>query len=830
MIIFKVNGQEHRLASDAKTPLLWALRDELRLKGTKYGCGIGVCGICTVLLDGDPVRACVMPLADVAGRKVTTIEGLAADPEHALLRAWRAEQVPQCGYCQPGAIMAAAALLARTSSPSDAEVAATVGGVLCRCGTYRRMRKAIDRAVRPADRLVPGDCHRFAESPGAAMFQPNPWVRIAADGTVTIIIDRAEMGQGVNTALAMLVAEELEVDLAQIRTEFAPADPAYANPEFGEQVTGGSTSVRSAWLPLRRAGAQAREMLIAAAAAIWQVDPSECRAEHGAVLHLRTERRLTFGELAAGAATQAVPEAPELKEPTAFRLIGKPVTRIELKSHLAGKTVFGSDIDLPNMLVAMVLRCPVIGGTVANFDDRGAKRVDGVVAVFKMGAGVAVVAKDTWAALSGRAALKVRWKGGPNADLNSDKIRRRLATAARRKGRVVRDEGNVDAAFRRAKIVIEASYETPFQAHACLEPMNCTAFVRGGQCDVWAPTQAQTSAQEIAAWACGLPRESVYVHTTFIGGGFGRRLDQDFVEEAVRIAKHVGKPVHVFWTRDDDMHHDHYRPAHRVALRAALLGNDKPIAWFQRVAGPSLALDGVDLPYAIPNIREEQVTVDLAVPTGPWRSVGSSQNAFVIECFIDELAHAAGTDSFIFRRDLLSGAPRHRQVLELAVENAGWGKPLSDGHYQGLAVYHSFGSWVAQVAEVSVSGSGNVQVHRVVCAIDCGLVINPDTVAAQMEGAIAFGLSAALKSEITLESGCIAQSNFRDYPLITMAEMPQVDVYIVPSDNAPGGVGEPGVPPIAPAVANAVFAATGKRMRHLPIRPADLLRGRRNET
>ena len=681
----------------------------------------------------------------------------------------------------------------------------------------------MDHVIRAVDRRSPAEHRRSAaQAKATPVFQPNPWVRIAEDGAVTIVIDRSEMGQGVATSLAMLVAEELEVDLAQVGIEFAPADPAYANPQLGEQMTGGSTSVRSSWLPLRQAGAEAREMLIAAAAAAWQVDPSECRAEHGAVLHLRSERRLGYGALAAKAATQHRPEKLVLKERRAFSLVGRPVTRIELEGHVTGRTVFGMDITVPGMLTACVLRCPVLGGKPAHFDDRRARKVDGVVAVLKIETGIAVVAKDAWSALAGRDAVEVEWEEGKNTTLGTDKIRRRLATAARRKGRIVRDDGDVDAGFRRAATTIEADYETPFLAHACMEPMNCTAHLRDGRCDVWVPTQAQGSAQEIAAWAAGLPREAVRVHTTFLGGGFGRRLEQDVVEEAVRIAKHVKKPVQVFWTREDDMRHDHYRPAHHARLRAALDTHGRPLAWFMRIAGPPLALDGVDVPYAFPSIREEHVTVELGVPCGPWRSVGSSQNAFVIESFVDELAHVAGADPFVFRRDLLSAVPRQKAVLELAAEKAGWGDPPVKGRYQGIAVYHCFGSWVAQVAEISVNANGDITVHRVICAIDCGIAVNPDTITAQIEGAVVFGLTATLKGEITLENGSVVQGNFRDYPLITLAETPEIQVHILESDEPPGGVGEPGVPPVAPAVANAVFAATGTRLRHLPLRAIDL--------
>jgi isoquinoline 1-oxidoreductase beta subunit len=419
-----------------------------------------------------------------------------------------------------------------------------------------------------------------------------------------------------------------------------------------------------------------------------------------------------------------------------------------------------------------------------------------------------------------REALEVTWDEGPQAAVGSAEISQRFTRASARNGQIERDDGDVDAALGKAATVIEAVYETPYLAHATMEPMNCTARVNADGCDVWAPTQAQTEAQRAAA-ETGIPRERARIHTTLLGGGFGRRLDPDFVDEAVRVAKVVGRPVQVLWTRDDDMRHDHYRPANLTRLRAVLDARGAPLAWFQRIVGPPLALDGVDLPYAIPNIREEHVMVDPGIPTGPWRSVGASQNAFVIESFIDELAHAAASDPFTFRQKLLRKAPRYRAVLELAAQKAGWTTPLPEGRHRGIAVYHSFGSYVAQVAEVSINAAGGTSVHRVVCAIDCGIAVNPDLIAAQMEGAIAFGLSTALKGEITIERGRVVQANFKDYPILTLPEMPQVEVHIVPRQDEPGGVGEPGVPPIAPAVANAVFAATGRRVRHLPLRPPE---------
>lgn len=844
VIALKVNGTVYRVPAEPDVPLLWVLRDALGLKGTKYGCGVGICGICTVLVDGQPAHACMLAASDVENRKIVTIEGL-AQARHPLLDAWIAEQVPQCGYCQPGQIVTAAALLSDHPRPTRKQIDEAMSGVLCRCGTYQRIRLAIHRAARAGDRKAHDrGQNQPAERPAAASrvrvvrhfmpdaadtggepmkldaqgrFAPNPWVRIAADGTVTLIVDRSEMGQGVVTSLAMLVAEELEVAPEQIRTEFAPADPAYSNPRLGEQVTGGSTSVRAGWQPLRRAGATAREMLIAAAASVWGVACDECRAANGHVMHLSSGRLLGYGALAETAATLPLPAHIALKSAAEFRLLGKPIPRIEIPDMVAGRTQYGLDSAPADSLFAVVLRSPVFGGRAAHFAADRALAVQGVRHVLPIESGIAVVADSFHAACKGREALQVTWDEGSKAGVNSAAIRQQFLRAAKRPGDTASSKGDANAVLAQTATVIEGVYETPYLAHATLEPMNCAAQVRQDGCDVWVPTQAQQGAQETAARASGLPKHAVRIHTTYLGGGFGRRLEQDFVAEAVHVARAIGAPVQVVWTRDDDLQHDFYRPANYTLMRAALR-RGKPIAWWQRIVGPGLALDGADVPYAIANIHEEHVKSDPGVPTGAWRAVGASQNAFAIECFIDELAYVANKDPFEFRRTLLAKQPRHKAVLELAAAQAGWGRPLRGARGMGIATYHAFASWVAQVAEVSVAKDGCVRVHRVVCAIDCGMTVNPDTVAAQMEGAVAFGLSAALHEAITIEHGRVAQKNFEDYPLLRLREMPEVEVHIMPSAEPPGGVGEPGVPPVAPAVANAIFAATGQRLRALPLR------------
>jgi isoquinoline 1-oxidoreductase beta subunit len=667
-----------------------------------------------------------------------------------------------------------------------------------------------------------------------AGFHPNAWLSIALDGTVTVMVGSSEMGQGVMTAIPMLVAEELEADWSKIRARPAPADPAYTNPLIGQQLTGGSTTVRAFWTPVREAGAAARELLISAAAQTWGVKTNRCRAENGAVLHLDSDRRLTYGALADKAATLPVPATVFLKDPKEFRLLGKPMARLDTPSKVNGSAQFGQDVRLAGMLVATVARCPVFGGKLVSFDASATLSVPGVRHVVRIDAGVAVVADGFWAAKQGREQLKMKWDEGVHAQLNSASIRQRFKAAASKEGVIARNEGDAVKALQGAVKKLEAEYEVPYLAHACMEPMNCTAHVRKDGCDIWVPTQAQTGVQNTAARITGLPLTSIQVHTTLLGGGFGRRSEQDFVAEAVQVSKAVAAPVQVMWTREDDTRHDYYRPATYNRLSASLGKDGLPNAWTHHIVGPSIMTrvfpgrvkNGIDptsvegaanLPYAIPNLRVTYTQDDPGVPVGFWRSVGSSQNAFVTECFLDELAARARIDPYQYRRKLLTGLARPLGVLDLAAEKSGWTRPLPKGRYRGIALAESFGTYVAQVAEISLE-QGMPRVHRVICAVDCGMVVNPDTVTAQMQSAIVYGLTAALKGEIIIEKGRVVQGNFNDYPLLRMHEMPQIEVYNVPSAEAPGGVGEPGTPPIAPAVANALFAATGKPVRRLPIR------------
>jgi isoquinoline 1-oxidoreductase beta subunit len=815
MIAFTLNGQEVSSHADPDKPLLWVLRDELHLKGTKYGCGVGLCGICTVLLDGEPNHACMLPLRKVAARAVLTVEGL-AHKHPGLIGAWIAEQVPQCGYCQGGQLLAAAALLDRHPAPTDAQIDQAMAGVLCRCGTYPRIRRAIHAAAtRPAgtDAAPVAHAHRKTGE-GIAL---NDFIRIGPAGEVTVVISHSEMGQGSLTGLCMLVAEELEVDLAAIHTEFAPADVRYKNPLWGEQFTGGSSSIRGEWEPLRRHAAAAREQLIAAAVRHWKVRRGDCRAENGRVVHGPGKRSLAYAELVVEAARLKPPRRVALKPPEAFRLIGTPAPRLEIPDMVAGRTVYGIDVARPDMRVATVVRCPVSGGQLETYDAAATLAVPGVRAVVPIESGVAVVADDFWSASRGRERLQVTWRHGRHAALDNTAIHAALKSALAREGKVVRRGGGARRAFKNAARVHQAEYVVPYLAHATLEPMNCVADVRRDGCDVWVGTQSQVDTQKIAARITGLPKQQVRVHTQFLGGGFGRRLETDFVAEAVALSMKLGAPVQVVWTRADDLQHDFYRPASHALLRAALDADGTPAAWHMRLAGPELALEGVQMDYAVANLREEHVEVASALPTGPWRSVGASQNAFAIECFIDELAHAAGRDPFEYRRRLLDPQPRLRGALERAAQMADWGRTLPAGRGLGIAAYRSFGSFAAMVAEAVVA-DGAIEVPRVWAALDCGIAVNPDAVRAQIEGAIALGLSAALMEEIRIEHGRVVQANFEDYPILRLPQMPAVEIALIESDEDPGGVGEPGVPVVAPAVANAVFAACGVRRRQLPLR------------
>ncbi|HEY1306011.1 MAG TPA: xanthine dehydrogenase family protein molybdopterin-binding subunit [Vicinamibacterales bacterium] len=679
-----------------------------------------------------------------------------------------------------------------------------------------------------------------ANALAAGALEPNVWVRINADDSVRVMLTMLEMGQGVMTSMPMLVAEELDFDWKKIKTEWAGADPKYGNPNFGgQQLTAGSNSVRGMWKVLRESGAAARSMLVTAAAQTWGVPEDSCTTDKGVVIHQASGRKLNYGALVDKAAALPVPKTVTLKDPKTFKVLGQSLPRLDIPEKVNGTAGFGIDTRLPGLLTARVVRCPVFGGKVASFNADKAKAVPGVKNVVQISTGIAVVADNYWSASKGAQALEVTWEEGQLAKLTSADILKKQVDLAQQPGKVARNDGNAEAALKTDN-GFERTFEAPFLAHACMEPMNCTADVRADGCDVYVPTQGQTASHQAAVTASGLPADKVKIHVTYMGGGFGRRGEGDFVTDAVETSKAIGRPVKVVWSREDDIQHDYYRPVSYARMWGAVDASGKPTVFMQRMVQQSLmkrigglppngvdfiSVDGsANLPYTIPNVRIEYIEHDPGIPFGFWRSVGASFQGFVVEAFIDELASAAKKDPFEFRRDLLGKSPRHKAVLELAAEKAGWGKPLPQGRARGIAVMDAFGSILSQVTEVSVDARGNVRVHKVVCTVDTGWVINPDTIKAQMEGGIVYGLTAALKGEITIQNGRVVQKHFGDYQVLRHNEMPEIEVDIVPSTEMPGGIGEPSTALAAGSLVNAIAAATGKRIYKLPIKP-ELLRG-----
>ena len=660
-------------------------------------------------------------------------------------------------------------------------------------------------------------------APSPQAIKLNAFVHIAPDDRVTLYIHKAEMGQGTVTSLSMLLAEELECDWKSIHTEFPGVSREYG----GNQGVVGSASIRSSWEPLRKAGATAREMLVSAAAQKWGVDHAGCRAENGQVINVATGARVSFGSLAEDAAKIPPPANVMLKDPAQFRLIGKPMRRLDTPSKVDGSARFGIDVRLPGMVYAVVARCPVFGGKVASFDAAKAKATPGVKDVIKISTGVAVLADNTWSAMQGRRALSIQWDEGAVGSVNTAGITQSFADSMSKPGAEARKEGDAAGQLAAAAKKIEAVYETPYLAHAPMEPLNCTAVVRPDSCEIWASTQGQSAARAAGAAITGLAPEKVQVHTEYMGGGFGRRARADYIGEAVEVAKATGVPVKLTWSREDDLQQDYYRPASYTRFAGALDTDGFPAVWTARIASPPfgggrgglsrVAVEGVaDVHYAIPHMYVDYHPIDPGIPVSYWRSVGYSQNTFFAECFLDEMALAGGKDPVEVRRRLLAGTPRLRGVLDLAAAKAGWGKAMPKGMGRGVAVVNNVGSYTAQVADVEVK-QGRVRVARVVCAVDCGHVVNPSGVEQQIKSGIVFGLSAALKGGITIDRGRVQQQNFNQYDVLRIAEMPDIEVHIVPSQAPPGGIGEASVPAIAPAVCNAIFAATGKRVRRLPI-------------
>lgn len=679
------------------------------------------------------------------------------------------------------------------------------------------------------------------EAATPAVFAPNAWLRLTGDGTVTVMCGSAEMGQGVLTAIPMMLAEELDADWKKVRVMQAPVDQAYNNPMFGMQATGGSTTVRAHWEPLRKAGAAAREMLVAAAAAQWKVPASECRTEAGQVIHA-SGKKLAYGALVPAATKLAVPAEPKLKDPKDFRLLGKRTNRLDTPGKINGTAKFGIDAQVPGMLVAVMARAPQPGAKPAKVDDSKAKAVKGVQQIITIPHGVAVLADGYWAAKKGRDALVIDWDLGAAKDLSTAKVSDMLSTGASQADAIALDAGNVKDAAATSARTLDATYEAPYLAHACMEPMNCTAWVRGDTVEIWAGTQSQGPNQGILSQVASVTPAKVKINTLLLGGGFGRRFAPDFTIDATLLSKLSGKPVKLIYTREDDMAAGYFRPASVTKFEAALDDKGAPTMLKCGVGSPSImaasgfmkipdngvdsfAMEGIaDHPYDIPNQRLAYGRAEPGPQVWFWRSVGHSQNIFFIESFIDELAAAAKADPYEYRRALLGKQPRYKAVLELAAQKAGWGTPLPAGVHRGIAVAQSFGSYVAEVVEVSIGTDGAPKVHRVVAAVDCGMTVNPQTIERQIEGGIVYGLSAALYGRIGFKDGRVEQGNFNDYPVLRMNEMPKVEVHILPSTEKPGGIGEPGTPPIAPAVANAIFAATGQRLRSLPFDTAKLKR------
>lgn len=682
-----------------------------------------------------------------------------------------------------------------------------------------------------------GAAEKFSEE-SPATFAPNAFIRIGTDDIITVIINKSEMGQGPYTSLPMLAAEELEADWSKVRYEPAPVDAAYNHPVFGIQMTGGSTSTASEWERFRKAGATARMMLIAAAAQNWNVDAQSLKAEKSFVIHAPSNRRASFGSLADAAAKLQPPKDVSLKDPKDYKIIGRSTRRLDTPAKVNGSAEFGIDVQAPGLFTAVIARAPVFGGKVVSFNADKARAVPGVKEVVQIPSGVAVVATGFWPAKLGRDKLEIKWDDGVNANLSTTAMREEFAKLAQSPGLVARKVGDPAKALASAAKTVTAEFEVPYLAHATMEPLNCVVDLKSDACEIWCGTQFQTGDRMAAATIAGLKPEQVTIHTTFLGGGFGRRANpaNDFVSEAVHVAKAIKVPVKVIWTREDDMRGGYYRPMWYDRMVGGVDAAGNPIAWTHTIVGQSIIAgtpfegamvkDGIDdssvegaadLLYGIPNLQVDLHTAKLSIPVLWWRSVGHSHNGFAVEAFFDELAHAGGQDPFELRRKLLVNQPRMKALIELVAEKAKWGSPVAPGRGRGIATHFSFDSYVAQVAEVSVDKMGEVHVHKVVCAIDCGRVINPDSVVAQMQGGIVFGLSAALKDAITFENGRVQQGNFHNYQMLRINETPEIEVHLMPSTEPPTGVGEPGVPPVAPAVANAIFAATGKRIRRLPI-------------
>jgi isoquinoline 1-oxidoreductase beta subunit len=717
--------------------------------------------------------------------------------------------------------------------------------------------------------IQPSDCSAdinsaITQSNSKDEFIANAWIRIREDDIVTIMVSHSEMGQGISTALCMIIAEELEADWSKIRFEMAPVADVYKHPKFGIQWTVSSMSVHSSWDRWREAGAAIRELLILTAARSWQVSRDECRAEESTVIHQPSGKSMRYGELIHITGGIPIPEKVRLKEPREFKIIDRPTLRLDSRPKIDGSATFGIDVKIPGMLIATVMHPPVFGTTVRSLNPAKVLAMPGVEKVLVIETGIAIVANTFWQAIEAMDVLEVEWKENENCHISTDLLFKRWTEMGKEEGESFYEAGNIDDYFEGANKLVEATYDLPYQAHATPEPMNCSAHVTKDRCEIWAPTQNQKGAREIAERITGLSAEQVNVHTTFLGGGFGRRVLVDYVGEAVEISQRVNAPVKVIWTREEDVRHDFYRAATHNVLKAVIDDKGHPVAWLHRIVGADVfgqtlpkvisgmmpdavprflknvatslaetlmprfvpgkkAIKGAGpLPYHIPNMRVEFINDDPGIPLCWWRSVAPSTNCFAVESFVDELATASARDPYELRYELLARAPRLRDVVKLVADKAEWYRSSPKGIYRGIAAHDFQGTMMAMVAEVSINQNGDVKVHRVVCAVDCGIAVNPKTIEAQVQSAVVFGLTATIKSSITIKDGKTVEGNFDDFPLLRMDEMPKIEVHIVPSTNPPTGIGEVAVPLIAPAVVNAIFSGTGKRVRKLPVTPSEL--------
>ncbi len=679
-----------------------------------------------------------------------------------------------------------------------------------------------------------------AEEVKKGLFNPNVWIRITPDNIVTIVVNKSEMGQGVSTSLPMIAADELDANWKQIRFKEAPGGKKYIDPNLGMQLTGGSTSVRHMFEPLRKASAAAREVLRSAAAQTWGVPVNECAASKNTVRNTKSGKSLTYGQLCEKASQLPVPENPTLKDESQFKIIGTSLPRLDVPDKVSGKAIFGIDSFVPDMLYAAIARPPAYGAKAISYDKEAAEKIQGVQKVATIDHGIAVCATSPDLAWKGRDALKAKWDKGSNPGLNNETLEKTFLEHLQQEGAIAVNKGNAENALNQSVKKIEATYVLPYLAHVTMEPMNCTAQVSENRCDIWVPTQNQSGTLEVAQKLTGLKPEQIHIHTTYLGGGFGRRGFVDYVEEAVQISKATGKPIKLIWTREEDIQNDSYRPGYGCTIKGGVDDKGRMTAWshkivvqsiFERFA-PQMIQNGIDpaavggiaeMDYEIPNLHVEYVKMELPIPVGFWRSVGNTQNGFTKETFVDELAYAAKKDPLEFRLNHLRN-PSARRVLQVVAEKAGWGKPAKKGEARGIAHHFSFGTHVAQVAEISVNKKdGSIRVHRVVCATSCGRMVNPNIIVAQMRGAIIMGLSAAMKEKIDFANGGVQTANFHNYNELRMDEVPEIEVHLVKTKDTMGGIGEPGLPPIGPAVANALFKAAGVRMHRLPMTPENVI-------